>query len=525
MRKFRNLPKTVLLTVILLITCTLKISAQPQYTQKRQSAQEKRQQLEQEASTATSEVTTKYQEILGYVNSGKTPSMRSLGDVLKTIAKDRKYLPVFDDSQKSTYHILSAWVYYFDNKQDKALKQAAFSQKAAPQNPDAAKTRLALSVTYRDYTSAIEALTEQITSADETDSQSYQQTNEGGIQLDINSVRIGLLGKTFDFQPQPVEPNSTSWQPSGQLTCTLLWEINSAELDHFAPVKKAKPAAETNEPNKPQHEPNLPVPPAPEPLAESNADTVVLKDTESQSQESSPVAEGEIPASPAEAIPEQQYQTKEMPELGVFSQLQSQFAKDKRTVFAGINLNDPAKIKNLENWLSKNPQIWQTFLLSAEQQQKMLACFSGDFNEPVLLIVAPNNTIRYAGKVEGFLPKMIIRSILENPQEFAEPNEPNHPPAAAESNLPAVKSVQPAQLPAEPNITPASIADANKTTANTQQPQTTTASAPVKQQVMKTFPQTIIRQKRFSQMPGPFSKLATGLPPICIESLWKCAGG
>ena len=305
------------------------------------------------------------------------------------------------------------------------MKQAASGQKAAPQNPNAVKTRLALSLIYKDYASAIEALTEQSTGTEETNSQSSQQTNEGDIQLDVNAVRLGLLGKVFDFQPQPVEPNSTSWQSAGRLICALLWKIDANELDSFAPVEKAKPA-ETNEPNTPQHEPNLPTPTAPEPPAESNANTAVPK-----------------AAASAEAIPEQPYEAQKMPELEVFSQLQNQFVKDKRTVFAGINLNDPAKRKNLENWLSKNPQIWQIFLLSAEQQQKMFACLDGGLDKPMLLIVAPDSTIRYAGRVESFLPKMIIRGILENPQEFAEPNEPNQPLAAAESNLPAVQHAKP----------------------------------------------------------------------------------
>ena len=299
---------------------------------------------------------------------------------------------------------------------------------------------------------------------------SYQQTNEGNIQLDINSVQAGLLGKTFDFNPEPVEVNSSSWQSAGRLACALLWKIDANEFDSFAPAQIAKPA-ETNEPNASLYESNLPIPPAPEPVAT----------TPSGENTFSPMLQSEG---------EKQGKTYQSTFVA-FSQLQSQFAKDKRTVFAGINLNDPAKRKNLENWLSKNPQTWQIFLLPPEGQQKMLAYFSGDFEKPVLLIIAPDNTIRYAGKVEGFLPKMIIRGILENPQEFAEPNEPNRPSAPAESNLPAVKPVQPVHLPVRPNMPQTSTADVNKTTLNVQhpqtQPQTTTASAPVKQQANEDF--------------------------------------
>jgi len=483
MRKFSNLPKIVSLTVILLIAYTSEVFAQAQPTpRKAQSSLERRQQLQQEAAAAMTEVDAAYREILAFVNSDQTPSDPNLKEFLKIIAKNRKYLPVLNGSQKSTYHILSAWVYYFDDKQDKALKQAASGQKVSPQNLNTLKTRFALSMIYKDYTSVIEALTEQSANnrpgpqTGEADAQSYQQSAGNDIQLDVNSVRIELLGKVFDFHPEPVEADSPSWRSAGQPVCALLWKIDANELDSFAPAEVVKPV-ETNQPNAPPHEPNLPVPPVPEPVV-------------------APSDENTLPPPPVEPVAQQpseiHLQQTQMPELEAFSKLQSLFEKDKRITFIGINLNDPTKRKNLENWLSKNPQNWQTFILSPEEQQKLLSCFSSGFDKPLLLIIAPDSTIRYAGNVEGFLPQMVIRRILANPQEFAEPNEPNQPPAAAKSNLPAVEPVRPAQLPsAEPNTSHTLTVDVNKTAVNTQQPQTTptpnTVPPPAKQQVDEDF--------------------------------------
>lgn len=513
MRKFRNLPKIVFLAVILL-TYTFKAFAQPPYSSSPSqrsasrplSSEERKQQLEQQVTAAIPEVEAEYTKILSYVNSGQIPSGQDIEESLKIVARNRKYLPLFNNSQKGTYHVLSAWVYYFDNKQDKAVKQAVSGQKIAPQNPDAVKTRFALSVIYKDYTSVIESLTERnantrtVPQLHETNLQSYQQTNEGSIQLDVNSVRIELLGKVFDSQPESVEPNSAGWKSDGRLVCALLWKIDANELDRFAPAEKVKPveANEPNEPNTPRHEPNepnLPVPPAPEPLTAPDSGPVLPQGAAEVPVPMTPSVEN-MPQLPPETGAEQQYQTytqTQIPEFATFSQLQSWIAKDQRIIFAGINLNDPAKRKNLDYWLKTNPQrqTCQTFMLPAEQQQKMLSSFSGSFDKPILLIVAPDSTIRYAGNVDGFMPQIVIRSILENPQEFATADS-NQPPVAVESNLPAVEPVRSVQLPAEPNIPPALTADVNKAAINTQQPQTrpqqskadvNTASAPAKQKV------------------------------------------
>lgn len=427
MRKFSHLPKFVSLIIILFIT--LEVSAQHQ---RRLSAQEKRQQLQQESSAAMTEVDNTYKEILSLVNSGQTPPDPNLKESLRVIARNRKYLPVLNNLQKSTYHILSAWVYYFDDKQDRALKQAVSGQKVAPKNINTIKTHFALAIIYKDYTSAIEALMEQDTNtralpqSPETASVSYSQPAED-IQLDVNAVRIDMLGRAFDFHPEPVETDSTPWQSAGRLISALLWKIDANELDSFAPV-------DTNKPK----DPNLPVQPAPKPVAAQSEENLPPQ-TEFEQQSTA-------------------YGQAQISEFEEFSQLQSLFEKDERAVFVGINLNNPEKRKNLENWLSKHPKSWKTFTLSSEAQQKMISLFGGS-NKPMLLIVGPDSAVRYAGDVNGFLPQMIIQNILKNPLEFMEPNEPNLPPKL--SQTPVAEANEPAQTvlpsPAEPNRPPSSI--------------------------------------------------------------------
>jgi hypothetical protein len=105
----------------------------------------------------------------------------------------------------------------------------------------------------------------------------------------------------------------------------------------------------------------------------------------------------------------------------------------------GININDPAKKANLLNWLGKNPQKWPAFFPSYGQQY-LLSSLIADSNKPVLLIVAPDAAIRYAGRIDGFLPRMVIDAIVNNSQDSNKPD----------LNLPAIEYKSPAEPEPQP---------------------------------------------------------------------------
>jgi hypothetical protein len=382
-----------------------------------QTPQEKRQQFEQDAVTAVTDVEVEYAKVVSWVNSDQIPDDANRNTALKNIAKNRKYLPVFNKQPKGLlYYPLSAWVYYYDNKPDRAIKQAVAGQKLAPHNSSVAKTCFALSLIYKDYTTTAEVLANRSTAPQETESNSTPaqpvssnlQPIDIELNLDVNSIRQDLLGKVFD-----IRPSSTS-QTGKNLLCVLLWKIDSNELDRFAapPPPIAAVAKGPNEPNAP----------APAPVAQ-------------------------LPTEPQAAEPQQNIKERTLiSALKLFSKLQNRFAKDSKIVFMGINLNDPSKTDNVKNWLGKNPQSWQTSMPSADLQKKITSLFSAVPDKPAILISGPDSTIRYVGDVNGFLPQMIIRNILNNPKEFEEPNEPNRPKSSV-----VVEPVKIPPAPREPN--------------------------------------------------------------------------
>jgi hypothetical protein len=403
-------------------------------TKTAQTPQEKREQFEKEATEAIPDIEAENAKVLSWINSNQIPDDANRNTALKNVAKNRKYVSILNKQQKGfEYYTLSAWVYYFDDKPDKALKQAVAGQKLAPQNPNVAKTCLALSLIYKDYAAASEVCANkgESSQAAESASSSTQKFSSNSqlsnieLNLDVNSIRPELLGKVFDVRPQTASPTQKN------LLCVFLWKIDSNELNRFS-------VADTNAPAK---EPNAPAQPA------------AANPKPSISKKSSSLAIAQQTAiSPFEA----------------FSKLQNHFAKDSKAVFMGINLNEPSKANNVKNWLGKNSQTWQTSMPSADLQQKVTSLFASSPAKPTLMVIGPDSTIRYTGDVNGFLPQMIIQQILGNPREFEEPNKPNdaNQPPAAPKNPIVVTPVKVPPQAAEPNKPPHQAAPVNEANVN-----------------------------------------------------------
>ncbi|MHB9071719.1 MAG: hypothetical protein ACYC54_15275 [Sedimentisphaerales bacterium] len=368
---------------------------------------EKLQQFQLDAIDAGTEIDIDYTKIIYYVNANQTPTNNELNEIQKAIMKNNRYLTVLDDSQKSVYRIMSAWVYYFDHKNDNALKQAETGQKMSPLNSNAVKTRLALSLLCKDYTTMMAMPKEtagsnttgripQTTQAENgipsmpglqaPSFTSASSTMKGELMLDVNAMRIELIGQTFDSNFSPLDSNL-----HGRLLCAMLWKIDSAELDRFLQVT---PKKDPNEPNT-QNPTSLPT---------------------SRQEQNQSSTDG---------------QTKQTTAFDDFAKLQTVFTKDKRIAFVSINFNDRTKKTNIMNWLKKNPQKWQTVF--PVSYQSVLYSVSENLDEPILLIVAPDSTIRYAGRVNGFLPQMIINAILNISEDVNK----------TDANLPVVEYKQP----------------------------------------------------------------------------------
>ncbi len=388
----------LVLVIIFISSASLSAARDPmqprELSPRQQAIAERRQQFEQDAAAAGPLIDSEFAKFVNYVNSGRTPDDPNIRTSAKFITRNKRFLPILTKQNNAgTYHALCSWVYYFDGKQDKAQKQIALGIKDSTYNSNFINTAVALSMVYQDYNSVTQIL-EQIASDDSPSEESsalqetlmYSQSQEQGtLNLDVNSVRSDLLGKNF---------NLGSLSETADITCVLLWQVDSEQLDLFAPPPPP-PAVDQNtiDPNNP--------PPPPEPAFEQqqvNYDSI----------SSQPI-----------------------PELVAFTNLQNRFSKNQKAAFIGINFNDPSKSKHLENWITKNPQKWNIVPPLPMVQQAVSSALGGEPEKPVLLIAGPDSKIRYAGDVNSFLPNMIIKNILENPQPTGDSNEPNVPADSA----------------------------------------------------------------------------------------------
>ncbi len=452
MTEYNNLLKFVFLIFISAIL-TSAVLAADQYprsaSQRAQALQERRQQLEKEAADAEKEIGDECAKWIALINAAQTPGDTNVSDGLKFIARNRKFLPILNRQQKGdSYSVLSAWVYYFDNKPEKAIRQIVSAYKLTPQNANVFKTYFALSLIYRDYSPLAEIIAAQEVSPSVEEpsilqDSSYQQPSGAELNLDISRIRTDLLGKTFDIHSKISDYNSSL---SGKkLACLFLWKLDPNELEKFTTAAAPAPVEKTAE--------------------------------------SVPSGESEF-----EETAEQQETNKKNPEIDLFSQLQNQFAKNTDVVFAAVNFNAPDKAKNVKNWLAENPQQWQAVPPSAQLRQTATSFIGSAPDTPILLIISPDSAVRYLGNIDSFLPQILISNILANLQEFAAPNEPNQPlklpkaPPLEEQTeddedqpqtTPQIEQAAPEPSPVESRAeqTPAHVQETPKETAPPAQPE------------------------------------------------------
>ncbi|MEN6387093.1 MAG: hypothetical protein ABFD79_18080 [Phycisphaerales bacterium] len=443
-----NLKQLVSTVIILssLISYSNCISAprepqQPREPSARQQAMaERRQQFETEAVAAIPEIEAEYNKYVSYVNTGRVPDDANVREGLRFLTKNKKFVTLLNKQHKGgTYYALSAWVSYFDGKPDKVQKQIAEGIKQGTTDKKFIDTAYALSILNQDFNSIgqLSSLTEKIAAEDTNFTAvepAYTPDQSGDVlNINVNNIKPNVIGK--DFSPLTMGNDKV-------IISVLLWEIDANELERFAPPKPVEP----NDSNKPV-DANNPPPPVEEPPVE-----------------------------------QQTFQPVEMPDVVAFTNLSKRYNKNPKTVFVGINFNDPSKIKYVENWMAKNPQSWQSAPPLEQVQQLVISLIGERPTKPMLLIAGPDKKIRYAGDVNSILPNMIIQKILTNPQEFAEPNDVNAPAKTPDVNSqPQIELMEPAPAPSDTNTVPPQTQNQPQpqvTEPNTQNNQTPAATAP-----------------------------------------------
>ncbi|MCD4830380.1 MAG: hypothetical protein K8R02_01070 [Anaerohalosphaeraceae bacterium] len=455
-------------------------SRQPRVHQSRaEKRQELKRQRQEKAQNAQQEISENYKLIIEAVNSSTKPEKQKLAEFKKTVLRNRRYLTVLDDQQRCDYHVLAAWTYHFAGKDSKILSQAEDAQKSDPLNKNAIATRISMAILYQQYDTIIEALTQtQEESESETKGISRQQQNnqetspempnmgtfglpeiqqqdyaqqktsykQTGSQLEVdpNWIRIDLLAKTFD-------PNTESFgevitdADANSVLCVLLWKLDQRNLDRYAIAEEANEPNEPNEPNKPESEEETPAKPAPaqpmQPEFGMGFPNMM------------PPQQSELQGQPTKEQIGTRYNRDDQidPEITAFAKLFSQLSGNENLKFMIVNINGSADRETVENYLKYNPfqALIPTIVLT--DFNSLDSAFIKNTDSPTLLIIDSNETVRYAGAVSGFLPKMVIQKMLSAPIKFEKVKKPESVPTSQPQPVQPPARLSPKEeIPAEP---------------------------------------------------------------------------
>lgn len=97
-----------------------------------------------------------------------------------------------------------------------------------------------------------------------------------------------------------------------------------------------------------------------------------------------------------------------------FSQIFMDEIDNGGIVFLGINLNEPGEKRLVFEKLTKTAMPWAQTIASNPVNRGLERFVSLDIDVPILLIIGPDGVIRYAGQVGGFMPKLILSTLVVN---------------------------------------------------------------------------------------------------------------
>lgn len=311
-----------------------------------------------------------------------------------------------DDMETSTkYHILTAWLYYFENNTQYAQQAARQAYVGNPQSQDAQITKTALSILAGRKPAPLSKNAE------------TQETAEPKLlNLDIETIETELLG--FRLQEMKLNClNSTTleYKYGGSNLCILLWKLPMLQQT----TNGSSPISLSSEPNEPANRPKLR-----DNYYEEDFDAGYIQ---KEIEKSKPAAPTEIEA---------------------FKNIFVRNFAGTNTKFVAINL-DPAAGKNyVLKDIIDTPRPWAQVM--AYDNASNAAQFQGITlrqNKPMLLIAGNDGTIKYAGPPTGFLPTMVVNSLSSTASTSSSVADIVTPEPEVTASKPAYNSPRPVKQP------------------------------------------------------------------------------
>lgn len=367
--------------IVLMLSAVSSMAAGETAAERRANARaQKRQGMPTSASEATSG-TTKYLEgIFKNLNDNQQPDSKTITDAATHLKGCRSFLAKFkrNKEQVADYYMLTAWVNYFSDDAENALRAAQKAYTTDRENPDAKAT-----------VATITLLTDNKPA--KPSKKTVEIEKSGQLDLDTKSLKDDLLGrKITSFQSRCLNSTTFEYKNAQENLCIMFWQLKEASSTESNGISTTDPNDGTRKPK-------------PKPKS------VNLNEFESEFGPGSGSEFGPGPGTTSRSYKPAK-KTSFDEEMSAFGKFYLQSYGNPEIKFVAVNTNKTVDTQTIIAKLMENNWPWAQ--LMANTPDKPISQFADiSSDKPFLAIVDKTGTVKYAGSASGFLPKMMLAKI------------------------------------------------------------------------------------------------------------------
>jgi hypothetical protein len=358
-----------------------------------------------EANTDIAGLITKLAETL---NSGKEVPAELTSSIANAVRSYTKYSTKMKSTEQANYQILSAWSKYFAGQLKPARAAAMAAFKADPKSRNARTTLVAMALVNDDVRSLKSATgmvkqtkARRTSGADaafntpEATQESAPPSDASTIEFDAESMMMDVMGQKIGaVEARCINGSSFSFQ-GGKTLFAIAWSLENTGN---------KAAAST-----------------------------------SGDQQAAPGGMGMMPGMSTPTTDS----SGKLNAMQSFAQVFESNFDSENLAFVGINLDDPSESKQVVATLLRNGWPWSQVMAKDPANDTMAKLAKVNAKAPVLVIVASDGTVIYAGSASGVVARMVAQHAAGTAQKGT------LTATAAETNSAAAESSSAANATAE----------------------------------------------------------------------------
>ena len=391
----RILPCLIAVTIpLMMFTVAVDAAENSRASRTAKTRADKRKGMPQNAAAAASGLDKYLEEIFNSVNLNQQPSEETIAKASIHLKGCRLFLKKISDAEVGKYYMLTAWVNHFNGDSKNALRAIKMADKRYGQNFDVRASDTVIAV---------------LTENKPSDPSKRKKTLEGKkiLDLDTTSLRNDLLyRKVTPFKASCLNSTTFNYTPGQAALCVMFWQLKEdTALDSITNPDGTTTITDPNgnpitvKPKKPTYGKKNQ-----RPKGNGTGDRM---EYDMMMEYGGPGRPGSMydRGSAAKAKP-----TTFEEEMSAFGDLFLDTYGDENLKFLAINTDRAAELSTTVDKLAENRWLWaQAMAKLPNSGTEQFADIS--VKKPLFVIIDKTGTIKYAGSIKGFLPKMVLAKI------------------------------------------------------------------------------------------------------------------